>query len=216
MLSHPLIGWYFQSARPVTIVAAILAALFVLTYPERLATAIFFPLFFIIVHSVLTTRQMSRFDSPAAGFLYTRGFTRDRLWSHRVAAHLACILTVWGPATLIVWLGIRSAFQDRFLENPYYPLFRGADFTIPLWWLATYLMLLGAAQYGPIRRAHPTLDRDAGYVLELGMILVLLGFANSAWRGPWYFGAFVAAFGVASVALLLGSRWLHRQMEIRP
>ena len=101
------------------------------------------------------------------------------------------------------------------LENPFYPLFKAGDFTIPLWWLATYLALLGIVEYGPVRRAQPTLDRDAGYVIEFGLLLVLLMFAHTSWQNPWYFVPFAGTYFLASVVLLLGSRWLHRQIEIR-
>ncbi len=215
-LSRPLLGWYFRAARPVTLLAAALAAVFVLVYSDRLADAVSLPFSFIALQSVLTAWWMCRFDSPAAGFLYTRGFRRDRLWSHRLLAHLLSVLAVWGPASLIVWLGIRSTLQDHLLENPYYPLFKSDDFAAPFWWLGTYLLLVGIVEYGPVRRAQPTLDRDAGYVIEFGLLLLLLTFVNTPWRNPWYFTLFAAAFLIASTTLLLGSRRLHRQIEVRP
>jgi hypothetical protein len=215
-LSRSLLGWYFRAAGPVTLLAAVLASLFTLAYSSRLAESIFLPLVFIAFQSVLTAWLMCRFDSPAAGFLYTRGFSRDRLWTHRMLTQFLCVLAVWGPASLIVWLGIRSALQDHLFENPYYPLFKTADFSVPLWWLGTYLVLVGIVEYGPVRRAQPTLDRDAGYVIEFGLLLMLLTFANTSWRNPWYVMLFAAAFLIASIALLLGSRRLHRQIEVRP
>jgi hypothetical protein len=215
-LSRSLLGWYLRAARPATLLAAVLAALFTLLHPSRLIAAVFLPFIFITLHSVVSTRLMCRFDSPAAGFLYTRGFTRNRLWSHRIAAHLLNVLAVWGPASLIIWFGIRSTLQDHVFENPCYPLFKADDFAVPLWWLGGYLLLVGLVEYGPVRRAQPTLDHDAGYVIEFGLLLMLLMFLHTSWRNPWYVVPFASAFLVASVTLLVGSRRLHRQIEVRP
>jgi len=109
-LSRSLLGWHFHSVRSVTVVAATMAAIFALVNPGQLEGSVFVVLTFIALQCVLTAWLTGRYESPAACFLYTRGFTRDRLWSHRILAHLLCVLAVWGPASLIVWLGIRSAF----------------------------------------------------------------------------------------------------------
>ncbi len=215
-LNRALVSWYFRAARPVTLPAAGAAALFVVAYSGRLKEAMFVPFAFVAMQSVLTAWLMSRFNSPAAAFLYTRGFTRDRLWTHRIAAHVLSVIAVWGPASLLVWLGVRSVIQDQLFDNPYYPLMMTADFATPCWWFAEYLLLVSAVDYGPIRRALPTLDRDAGYTIELGLILLLLTFVNTPWRNPWYFVPVSAAFVVASLALVIGSWRLHRQIEIRP
>lgn len=215
-LNRALVGWYFRAARQVTLLAAGIAALFVVAYPERLSEAVFVPFVFVAFQSVLTAWLMGRFTSPAAAFLYTRGFTHDRLWTHRIVAHVLSLLAVWGPASLLVWLGVRSLIQDQLFENPYFPLMKTADFAAPGWWLAEYLLLMGTVEYGPIRRAQPTLDRDAGYTIELGLLFVLLTFVNTTWRNSWYFIPVCVALMVASLTLLIGSWRLHRQIEVRP
>ncbi len=173
-INRALIGWYFRAARPVTLPAAGAAALFVVAYSGRLRDAVFLPFAFVALQSVLSAWLMSRFNSPAAAYLYTRGFTRDRLWTHRVLAHLLSVLAVWGPVSLCVWLGVRSSLQDHILKNPLYPLLKTSDFIVPLWWLGLYGLLVGIVEYGPVRRAQPTLDRDAGYSIELGLMILLL------------------------------------------
>jgi hypothetical protein len=215
-LSRTLVQWYFRAAWFVTLPAACLAAAFVVGYPDRLASAVFLPLAFIAAHSLLATWSMCRFESPAAAFLYTRGFTHDQLWAHPILAHLLSVLAVWGPASLCVWLGVRSSFQDHVLQNPLYPLLKTSDFIVPLWWLGLYGLLVGIVEYGPIRRAQPTLDRDAGYSMEFGLMVLLLMGVDVPARSTWYFAFVLTAFAVASVALLVGSWRLHRQIEIQP
>jgi hypothetical protein len=215
-LNRALVGWYFRAARSVTLPAAVAAALYVITYTGRLSETLFVPFALIVVQSVTTAWLMSRFNSPAAAFLYTRGFTRDRLWAHRIVAHLLCVITVWGPASLLVWLGVRSVIQEQLFENPYYPLMTTTDFAAPGWWLAAYLLLVGIVEYGPIRRAQPTLDYDAGYMIEFGLLIMLLMFLTTRWLGTWYFVLVAAAFTSTSVALLVGSWRLHREIKVRP
>lgn len=215
-LNRTLIRWYWQTVRIPTLLAAAVAAGFALFYTGRLTEIFFTPLLFIMAQSVLTARQMTRFDAPSAAFLYTRGFSRDRLWVHRIAAHLMCVLAVWGPASLIVWLGVRSVIQDRLIENPYYPLLRSADFGVPLVWLATYLLLVGVVEYGPVRRAQPTRDRDAGYIIECGlMFLLIVTFAGLS-ESPQLSIPIAAAVAFASIVLLVGGSRLHRRIEIQP
>lgn len=215
-LNRTLIRWYFQTVRTPTLVAAAVASGFALFYTGRLAEITIPPLLFIMAQSVFTTRQMTRFDTPSAAFLYTRGFSRDRLWSHRIAAHLLCALAVWGPASLLVWLGVRSVIQDQLVENPYYPLMKSADYGVPLVWLATYLLLVGAVEYGPVRRAQPTRDRDAGYIIECGlMFLLIVTFAGLS-ESPRLSIPIAVVVAFASIVLLVGGWRLHRRIEIQP
>jgi hypothetical protein len=215
-LSRALVAWYFRAAWFVTLPAALIAVAFAVGYGDPLADAPFRAGLFVFFHSVLIARTMSRFDTPATAFLVTRGFSRDRLWLHRIAAHLLCVLAVWGPASLLVWLGVRSAFQNFILQNPYYPLFASADYVVPLWWLVGYLLLMGVVQYGPVRRAQPTCDRDAGYAITVGVFLAAFTLLNMGLRSPWFATLTWLALIAASVTLLYGSWRLHRQVEIQP
>lgn len=217
-LSRSLLRWYFRAAWLVTLPASLLAAGFALFYPELLHTAVLLSGLFIFVHSILVARALGRLDTPATAYLYTRGFSRDRLWAHRLVAHLLCVLAVWGPAALVVWLGVRAALQDHWMRNPYYPLMRSSDYAVPLVWLVGYLLLAGVVEYAMVRRAQPTCDRDAGHAITVGVFFTALMLdAMLGMYTAWYFlGVPAAAILIASAALLLGGWRLHRQVEVRP
>lgn len=213
-LSPSLIRWYLHQSSFVTQTAACIAAAFILGYTGRLDELYFWPFALMILESVASCWAMCRFESPAAAFLHTRGFTRDRLWFHRLIAQLIGMLFVWGAASLCLWLGVRSAFQGGVLQNPMYPLLKQADFALPWLWLAIYLIIACAVGYAPVRRAQPTRDVDAGYAVLVGYLIALSSIVNApgiAWRLVWW-----AALATVSVVLLVGSWRLNREVEVRP
>ena len=215
-LSRPLLWWYFRSAWFVTLPAAIAGIVFTVFYTNRLTELPALAWAFIFAHSALLAQATSRFDSPAAAFLYTRGFSRDQLWTHRVAAHLLCVAVVWLPASLIVWLGLRSSNQDFVVQNPDYPLFRAEDYFVPVGWLVGYLLAMGFVLYAPIRVAHPTRSRGVGHALAYGGLLagaVLMNLPmHAVWQSVLAYGSAIAV----SIVLLCGSWRLHRQIEVIP
>jgi hypothetical protein len=213
-LSHSLVSWNFRAAWRLTLPSMLLMTGYVLVTPELLEQSSAVPIWFAIVHSALLSWMTARFNTPAAAFLYTRGFSRDRLWVHRALSQLICVAVAWLPACLVVWLGLRSTFQDHVLRSAYYPVFQGADAFVPLRWVGLHLLLLGLLQYGPIRRAQPTCDRDAGYLIALAF-LVFVTFAVAT-RTPWATAMMISGITICLLALVYGSWRLHQRIEIYP
>jgi len=215
-LNRPLLKWYVRSARFVTWPVAIGATLFALGYPGQLQIVNFaLAWVFIFFHSVFVAQAMSSFDSPATAYLYTRGFSRDQLWAHRLVSHLLCVAAAWLPASLVIWLGLRSAFQDYFIQNANYPIFRTDDYSAPFTWLAGYLLAVGVVHYGSIRHAQPTHDRDAGYALAGGYLLAV-SIAMSSELPTWQSVTMWIGIIIANVVFLWGSWRLHRSVEVTP
>jgi hypothetical protein len=213
-LSRALLAWNFRAVWVLTMPSTLLMTGYVLVTPDLLNESSVLPIWFAIVHSTLLSWMTARFHSPATAFLYTRGFSRDRLWVHRTLSQLICVVVVWLPACLVVWLGLRSAFQDQVLRSAYYPVFRGADAFASLRWLGIHVLLLGLLQYGPIRRAQPTCDRDSGYLIALAF-LVFVNFAVAT-RIPWASALMISGVAICLLVLVYGSWRLHRRIEIYP
>jgi hypothetical protein len=213
-ISRSLLWWNFRAAWLVTLPAMLIAAGYVLFAPEPLKVAVAFPIWFILLHTVIFTLVTGRFNTQASAFLYTRGFSRNCLWMHRALNQILSVAAVWLAAGLVVWSGLRSAFQDHMLRSAYYPLFRSDDALVPLAWLGMHLVLISVLQYAPIRRAQPTFDRDAGFTIAIFFCILALFTIDSASR--WVGVVVAISIVVGVVSLIYGSWRLHQRIEIYP
>jgi len=220
-LSVPLLLWLWRQTLPVTIVAAVAVAGLALLIPARLQPQFLelwgaLMVLVMVVHSVALVAFQGRPFSGPAGYLYSRGFSRDRLWVHHWLASAAAVLAVWLAAGLVVWTPLRGWTQWA-LGNPFYPGAAGLDAGFPLRLLPFYVPLLAVLHYSWIRSAQPTRGRWIGPIL-LAWVLCLLPLALAV-EAPDEFpllGVAACALGVAAVLLVVLSWRLHRNMEVGP
>lgn len=217
-----LVSWLYRRTATVSLPAAALAAGYVLLVPGRLRWDLeprhaWFIWLFVVVHAIALVIVQGRPFSRSTGFLYTRGFGRDRLWLGQMAASAASVLTVVLAAGVVTWTPLRAWWQSSVAESPFYllhaPGYGAARFEWtfvfrPLW---VYTLLLPVLHYAWIRRAAPTRGRLIGpLIVGWFVFAIVLGLlmedATRSYAGP----------GVAAAALLVWSWRLHRRMEVGP
>jgi len=218
-LSGSLLVWLWRRTLPVTIVAAAAVAALALLIPVRLQALFleewsYLVVLVVVAHSVALAACQGRPTSGATGYLYSRGFSRDRLWVHQWLASAVSVLAVWLPAGLIVWTPLRGWAQWA-LGNPFYPGAAGLDAAFPLRPLPLYGLLLPLLHYSWIRGVQPTRERWIGPILVTWGLFCLLPAAFLDRRDteglmPWTLGCLAAA----SLVLVLMSWRLHRRMEV--
>lgn len=173
---------------------------------------------FIFAHCLLITLLLGQWQSSGFGYLYSRGFTRNTLWRHQVLASLLAALAVWLPASLCLWLPVRSFQQSRVFLNAYYPLVAPRESELSVVWLAAYLIFLPALHYAWVRRTQRLTEPRAGSMLA-GALLVAV---SALWvmgqtrvsQGGWFAWLLLAAGATLTAALLWGTKRLHRRMEL--
>jgi len=220
-LSVPLLMWLWRQTLPVTILATAAVVALAIFIPARLQMRFIegwgaLIILLVIVHSAAMVAMQGRPFSGAAGYLYTRGFSRDRLWVHHMLASAAAVAVVWLAAGLVVWTPLRGWVQGM-LGNPFYPGAAWLDAGIVWPPLPLYVLLLAGLHYAWIRRAQPMRERWIGPLLVVGTLvaLPLAMFADSPDIVPlWWIPALAMA---AAVVLLVTLSWrLHRNMEVGP
>ncbi|MCP4641597.1 MAG: hypothetical protein GY851_14230, partial [bacterium] len=169
---------------------------------------------FILMHSFLIVKNLrGNGHAHRHAYLYSRGFSRDRLWVHTTLAHVLAVMMVWLPAAVLVWSPARSWIQDIVFKSPYFPLFGSYEAVLPWVWLVQYAALMPMLHYAWIRRAQPTRGRNAGDFLCVAYIVGAFT-AFAAVHAPW---CRVFAVGVAILILcvmLVAGRLLNRTMEV--
>lgn len=209
-----LLQWMVRRARTVTLVSLAVAVLFLLYWPRPLTPRSGWPALFVFVHSLFLTGTLGGARGGTHAFLYSRGFTRDAIWWHLMAATALCVLAVWLPASLTVWSGLRGHWQGTIMANPWFPVMVPAEMAVPWLWLALYAVVIPVFHYGWIRAAQPTRDLGAGMFLMAALVfcvlMLFMGFPT-----PW-FRWVVCGGGVGVVlAALIGGKRLHRRMEVQ-
>lgn len=219
-LSLSLFLWLWRRSLAATIVAVVLAVGLMLLVPDRLQPQFarnWMPLYLMLAfaHAVAVVAFQGRPFSGPTGYLYSRGFTRDRLWVHQVLASVVSVLVVWLVAGTVVWLPLRGWWQGTVMNNPFYPGADALEGGFVLRPLALALWLVPMLHYSWIRRAQPTRDRLVGPMLLAWALLGgLWSFLPSGTRGfallPW-----IAAMVIALPVSLTVLGWrLHRRMEV--
>ena len=169
---------------------------------------------FVLAHSIAIAVCLGRFRSRGFAFIYTRGYSRDCLWVHKMLVTVLAVLSVWLPMALILWLGLRSAFQDVVFESPYFPIMAVREASAPWTWLAGYGILLPLFHYVWIRRAQPMRGGNGAVMLAVGVVFAIITLVSFRWHPLWFrVVAFSAAVIVVGTALI-GGQLLHRQLEV--
>jgi len=212
-VKHALVRWFFLHALPVTVVAAPGAFLYVLARRQPHDWHDLLPWVFIVFHSAAIAERLGKFGSGHFGFLYTRGFARDALWFNNALAGALSVLAAWLPVALLLWLGIRSAFQDLLL-NPYFPIMAPAEAPLPVLWMAGYAVLLPAFHYAMIRRAQPTRGRYGAMLLSAGLAFALLTMIIVRFRAVWFRHIAFAGGIIIAITVVVAGCLLHRRLEV--
>lgn len=215
-----LLGFFIRQAWPATALALPVISLFLLGYPHLLTLENPWMAVFVLLHSAALTFLLGQSRHPASAYIYTRGYSRNRLWLHKMMATGLSVLMVWGPAMLMVHLQVRSHVQDRFCNNPYFPLMTPREASVPWLWLLGYALLLPIFHYLWIRRSQP--NRGAffakmltiAWILAAGTLLQIL--PQFKWEPAWFQYGFWIMCSLLTMTALVGGRRLHRTVEIIP
>lgn len=211
-----LFKWQLRTAAP-ALVAAPIAALWVLLVREPLFGQIFAPGLFIFVHSALIAATVGRYRTPSFAFLHSRGFDRQELFGHTMLAVSLLALAAWFPAALLVWSGARAGLGNLF-GSPYQPIMWSREIWTPLWWLAGYICASPLCHYVWIRQAHQRRARNDANWFFAALVIALFCFhnvPNRAMRDSIVYQSALLVGGVVISGLIFWlSHRLHRQMEI--
>lgn len=210
----PLLSMLFRQTLPVTLLGLAIGCLYVL-FARRVLIWQNAPLaLFVLVHSIAIAAMLGRFRSRSFAFLYTRGYSRDELWLHKMLATILTVLAVWLPMAVIVWAPIRSTLQDKLFASPYFPIMSMREASVPWAWLAGYAILLSLFHYVWIRRAQPMRGGNGVVLLAIGVVIAMATLMSFRWHSPW-FKTLVCTLSVVIVATtLIAGRLLHRQLEV--
>ena len=214
-----LFAWQFRQLWLINAVALSTAVIYTLFRPEPLVLpGEYKVLFAVIVHSAAVVRQLGRISSSNTGFLYSQGFTRDRIWRHTLAATAASACLVSAVVFVLIAAGLRSFVQSTWFNSPWYPFMTQAELKIPLLLLFEYAVVMPLMHYVWIRAGQPAAGAAAGWMLmSLGLCFTVWAFGMAwtfRWQPAWY--RIVALLYLpAFVVLLIACRQLHRTMEVR-
>jgi len=209
-----LLGMLFRQALPVTLIGLPIGCLYVLFTREPLDWHNSWVAWFVLVHSIAVAASLGRFRSRSFAFFYTRGYSRDELWAHKMLATVLAVLVVWLPMALIVWLPLRSVVQDKLLVSPYFPIMRIREASVPWAWLAGYAILLPLFHYVWIRRAQPLRGGNGVVLLAIGVVIAMATLMSFRWHPQWFRILLWILSGVVVSTALIAGRLLHRQLEV--
>jgi len=207
---------FWRQAAPATLVGMLGFVAYSIAWPDILTPRDSLPGVLVLVQSILLMTLLGRYGSPAFAFLYSRGYSRDVLWGHMVLTSAASAIVAVLPGSLIIWLGVRSDIHDRLLNSPFYPIMAPREMIVPIAWLGLYMLLLPACHYAWIRAAQPTRGRLGGICIILGLIAALLVMLSEVHHlSGWFAGLAWGSYVAVIICLMLGSRALHRTLEVR-
>jgi hypothetical protein len=210
-----LIGTFLRQTLGVTLIALPVMLLFVLFYRGVLQWQNVWMSLFIMVHSIMIVFSLGRFRSRSFAYIYTRGYSRDELWSNKMIATVIAIMFVWVPMAVVVWLPVRSAIQDKMFLSPYFPLMMIREATAPLFWLFAYAVLVPMFHYVWIRRAQPTRGGSGAVLLAIAVVIAAATLMLFRWHPNWFMNIIWTASTVMTAAGLIGGLLLHRNVEIQ-
>jgi hypothetical protein len=169
---------------------------------------------FILAHSTAVAFCLGRYRSPGLAFLYTRGYSRDELWTNKILATVLAVLAVWLPVALIVWLPVRSRVQDVLFRSPYFPIMMMREVSVPWAWLAGYAFLPPLFHYVWIRRAQPLAGGDGVVLLAIGTVIAVGIFMLFGWLPRWFWTVLWILAAAITVTNLVAGFLLHRKIEV--
>lgn len=175
-LHLPLLRWLMRPLWALNITSATLATLWVLFTREALFENALLPAIAICLHSILVINALYWGGERAGqfGFLQATGYSFETLWWHRFFAALCSAGIVLLPIAALLITPLRALFQDRFFENPYFPIMAAREKPMFLLWLGLYALMLAAGHYAWIRRAQPVRHSMAGHWLFYSLPATLL------------------------------------------
>lgn len=209
--------WQLRRVGWINLIAMPIALTYVLARPEPFIYRwLGWTLLFTLVHSILITWQLGQTRSRSFGFLYTQGYSRDAIWTNTMLATAASVLIVWLPVSLAIWTGLRCGIQDL-TQNYHYPVMSSLDQSYPFLPLLIYFVFLTTFHYTWIRTSQPTRGSISGIFLAVAVVILMFSLWNSLRIhslpdiGFWLI---LAGLLIASLALLIGGRRLHRRLEV--
>jgi hypothetical protein len=205
----------FRQTLPVTLIALSIGCVYVVYARRVLIWQNAFIGIFILAHCIAIATLSGRYRSRAFAFLYTRGFTRDELWFHKMLSTVVSVLAVWLPMALIVWLPVRSYVQDNLFGSPYFPLMMIREASVPWMWLAGYAILLPLFHYVWIRRAQPLRGENGVVFLAVGVVIVITILMSFSRHPLWFRILIYVLSTVMIVTCLIAGRILHRNLEVQ-
>jgi len=211
-----LLTVFWRQALPATLVGTIALSLYALLRGEVLSCGDMWPGAIVLAHSLLLTALLGRFQSTSFAFVYSRGYSRDSLWSHMMLASLLSVATAFALSGLVLWSGLRSYVHDHIFQSPCFPIMAPRETWVPLVWLALYGLFVPCLHYAWIRCAQPTTGEKTGQFLAAGTLAALLtAFVLirylSGWMA-WLCGTLYVVFVLSNV---IGGWLLHRSLEVR-
>jgi hypothetical protein len=199
---------------PVSLIALPVGCLYVMFTREVLTWQNPWIALFVLAHSIAIAFCLGRFGSPSFAFLYTRGYSRDELWLHKMLGTALSALMVWLPISLMLWLGIRSLVQDKMFVSPYFPIMMMREAPVPWFWLGGYAILLPLFHYVWIRRAQPLRGENGVVLLAIGVVVVIGTLMLFRWHPQWFRTLIYALSAVMIVTTLVAGQVLHRNLEV--
>jgi hypothetical protein len=209
-----LLRMMMRRCLPATLIGLPVACFYVLLTREPLDWANPWMGLFVLAHSIAIASCLGRYRSPDFAFFYTRGYSRDELWVHKLLATVLAVLTVWLPLALVVWLPVRSRVQDVLFRSPYFPIMTMREVSVPWAWLAGYALLLPLFHYVWIRRALPLAGGDGVISLAIGTVVVVGTFMLFGWLPHWFWMLLWVLAAVVTVTNLAAGFFLHRTIEV--
>lgn len=213
-VKQSLLKMMMRQCLPTTLIGLPIACFYVLLTRKPLDWANPWMGLFVLAHSIAIASCLGRYRSPAFAFLYTRGYSRDELWIHKLLVTILAVLTVWLPLALIVWLPIRSNVQDVLFRSPYFPIMMLREATVPCAWLMGYALLLPLFHYVWIRRAQPLAGGDGVVLLAIGTVIVVGIFRLFGWFPHWFWILLWTFAAIVTVTNVTAGFYLHRTMEV--
>jgi hypothetical protein len=204
----------FRETLPATLIALLISCVYVLFTRKVLSWQNSWLAIIILAHSIAITTLSGRYRSRSFAFLYTRGFTRDELWFHKMLSTVLSVLAVWLPVSLIIWLPARSFIQDKLFVSPYFPLMMIREASVPWAWLGGYAILLPLFHYVWIRRAQPLRGENGVVFLAIGVVIVIATLMTFRWHPMWFRILIYCLSTVMIITCLIAGRILHRKIEV--
>ena len=213
-----LLRWQLRQLFAVNALAVLLASLYVLLRTKPMVAPDEVELVAVLVHSGLIVWRLGRVSARHTGFLYTLGLTRDQIGSQTLLASAISGVLVCGTAWLIMVTSLRSAVQDIWYQNMYFPFIAPEEYLVPWVWLFTYAIILPLMHYVWIRGNQPCQGGASGWML------LIVGLYFHAWAfdraqmhvlESTFLFSLAAMYIPAVLLLVVACLRLHRTMEIR-
>jgi hypothetical protein len=216
IIRRGLLRIFWRQTLPATLIGAMGFTAYVLLWPDVMTARDFWPAALVFVQCLLLAGLLGRIASPTFGFIHSRGYSRDALWSHMMLASALSALAAWTPAALIVWTGLRCEIRDHVFQSPYFPLMASCETRIPWIWLVLYPLIISIFHYAWIRRAQPTKGQSSGGFIAVGSLIALfMAFDMIHYFQGWFAWLSGVSYLAALICLALGGRTLYRSLEVR-